>query len=1024
MLSVAPVRSASGSANYFAKDDYYTVEDSSEISAWGGEGAEEIGLSGEVSKDAFEGVLNGILPSGEAVAQVENRRHGFDLTFSMPKSASVMAYVAGDKRVLGANMAAVKQTMAWMEKNLAEGRRDIEGRKVPIQTGNLVYALFQHDTSRALDPQGHIHAVIANLTQMPDGKWQALHADKIWSHNSIIGAIYHAYLRHELERLGYQIELRGKHGAFEIVGVPKPVREEFSQRREQILDKAAETGVTTHKGRDQITINTRDPKLDVEDRAALKQSWIDRAAALGFDGKALRAAAQARAGMLASSGPIERGYRAIVEAIDGVRDRLGDLLRPQDPLVDHALARAVKSPDEARTQLAVASAVRILSEREAAWPVHQLSKTALDLGVKGVTVDSVERRIGELFQSRQLIMGVATATDRNGRMATTQEALRTEEKILGLVEEGKGTANPVLSASDAPARLQEVAEHPLNPGQLAAATVILSSDDRTITVQGKAGTGKSTMLQAVSRVAEAEGRTIKGLAFQNKMVGDLAEGAGIESQTIASFVLAHERFITERNTPRYEAAREKLAGTMLLVDETSMVSSDDMLKLHQISAAMGVDKLVLVGDRQQLSSIDWGKAFAMIQAAGATLVRMTQNIRIGQPGQPLTEQQQQLKLVAELADVGMASAAMKVLGDHITESEAPAEAAADMWLALSPAEREATAVFASGRDARATINERIQNGLIAEGSVKGEAIKLTVYERVNTTREELRYASTYKVGQTLEVGRGGARDVGLGAGRYDVLKVLANGKVELADGRRKIRFDPQKLSPTEQRDRLQLSEKKDIHLREGDRIRWTANDKQRGLHNAALVRVVGVDAAGVTIETARREQLTLAIGDPMLSRLDLAYSLNMHMAQGITTDKAIGVMSSSERNLSNQRLFNVLVTRVRDALSMVVDDKARLARQLDMNPGNKTSSLETLGRLDIDGHKGAGGQAREKFDPGPIDGLDLSDLPPLPDDLPPLPTGEATAPAARDPQAPPDLKPDRGDLPLPPLPERSLGLDL
>src|SRR3546814_14620046 len=114
----------------------------------------------------------------------------------------------------------------------------------------------------------------------------------------------------------------------------------------------------------------------------------------------------------------------------------------------------------------------------------------------------------------------------------------------------------------------------------------------------------STMLQAVSRVAEAEGRTIRGLAFQNKMVGDLAEGAGIQAQTIASFVLAHERFIAERNTPRYEAARERLAGTMLLVDETSMVSASDMLKLHQISAALGVDKLVLVGHRQHPPSSD------------------------------------------------------------------------------------------------------------------------------------------------------------------------------------------------------------------------------------------------------------------------------------------------------------------------------------------------------------------------------------------------------------------------------------
>ena len=1010
MLSVAGVRSASGAANYFAKDDYYTVEGSSEISAWGGEGAEAIGLSGEVSKDAFEGVLNGILPSGEAVAQVENRRAGYDLTFSMPKSASVMAYVAGDKRVLDANMAAVKATMAWVEKNLAEGRRDIEGRKVPVQTGNLVYALFQHDTSRALDPQAHIHAVIANLTRMPDGKWQALHADKLWSHNSIIGSIYHAFLRAGLERIGYQVDLKGKHGTFEIAGVPKAVIGEFSQRREEILDHATRLGIKSPEGLREITKRSRDPKLDVEDRAALKQGWIDQAAAHGFDGKDLRAAAEARAGMASSENALERGYRAIVDAVTGARQTLGALLRPQDPLVDNALARAVKSPAEARAQLAVASAVRILSEREAAWPVNLLGKTALDLGLKGVTVDLIERRIDRLVQNRQLIPGVATAADRTGRMVTTQEALRTEEKILAAVEEGKGKSEPIVAAADAPQRLQDA----LNPGQLAAATMILSSADRTVSVQGAAGTGKSTMLQAVARVAEEEGARITGLAFQNKMVADLAEGAGIKAQTIASFVLANERFVTERDTLGYEAAREKLAGTMLLVDETSMVSSNEMLKLHQITAALGVDKLVLVGDRQQLSSIDAGKAFAMIQAGGGTMARMDQNIR---------QRTDQLRTVAALANIGKAGAALKVLGDRVVEAGEPAAAAADMWLELSPGEREATAVFASGRDARAVINQRIQDGLIAEGSVKGQAIHLTVFERVNTTREELRYASTYRQGQTLEVGRGGAQDVGIKAGRYDVLKVHANGKVELSDGRRRIRFDPQKLSPTEQRDRLQLSEKKDLQLREGDRIRWTANDKQRGLHNAALARVVGVDADGVKVETADKVLLTLSLGDPMLSRLDLAYSLNMHMAQGITTDKAITVMSSHERNLSNQRLFNVGVTRVRDELTMVVDDKEKLARQLDMNPGNKTSSLETLGRLDIDGRKGPGAQPREKFDPGPIDGVNLSDLAPVPSDLPPLPDGAASAPAAKAPQAPPDLKPDRGD-PLPPLPERSLGLDL
>src|SRR3546814_8744515 len=90
-----------------------------------------------------------------------------------------------------------------------------------------------------------------------------------------------------------------------------------------------------------------------------------------------------------------------------------------------------------------------------------------------------------------------------------------------------------------------------------------------------------------------------------------------------------------------------------------------------------------------------------------------------------------------------------------------------------------------------------------------------------------------------------------------------------------------------------------LALREGDRIRWTANDKARGLFNSALARVATVESGAIVVETADRQQLRLAEGDPMLSRLDLAYSLNMHMAQGIKTDKAITNRKRTRLNSSN-----------------------------------------------------------------------------------------------------------------------------
>ncbi|MGK2931756.1 MAG: MobF family relaxase, partial [Solirubrobacterales bacterium] len=284
MLSVASVGSAGGAANYFAKDDYYLGDGPGELSEWGGEGAAALGLSGNVTKEAFEALLNGRLPDGTEVNKAANARAGVDFTFSLSKSASVLALVAGDTRILEAHQNAVKQTMAWVEKSFAEARDYSRNRNgEPVRTGNLVYAMFQHDTSRKLDPQSHIHVVIAAMTQTAEGKWKALWNGELWKNNSVIGSAYHAFARAEMQRIGYQTEITGKHGQFEIAGVPKAVIDEFSQRRQEVLAKAKEIGVSTPQGQDRVVVNTRDPKLDVEDKEALRASWQQRAAEKGFD---------------------------------------------------------------------------------------------------------------------------------------------------------------------------------------------------------------------------------------------------------------------------------------------------------------------------------------------------------------------------------------------------------------------------------------------------------------------------------------------------------------------------------------------------------------------------------------------------------------------------------------------------------------------------------------------------------------------------------------------------------------------
>ena len=733
MLSVASVKSASGAAEYFAKDDkhpadYYVGDGGSgpgggsgeggagkggdtgrdgasntERTGWEGKGAELLGLSGEVTKDAFEKILNGELPNGDKIGQVQNRQSGIDLTFSMPKSASILALVSGDERILNAHWSAVKETMSWVEGKFAEGRtyeRTKSGE--PVKTGNLVYAMFAHDTSRALDPQAHIHVVIANLTRMANGAWQALHNGQLWKNNSVIGAAYHAAFREKLAELGYQTRITGKHGQFEINGVTKEAIDEFSKRRAEILARSEKLGLTSTESLRSITKNSRDPKLNVDDRDKLAADWRERAEAIGFDGKQVIAEAKARAAERTAD-HLPTNAQRIRETVSNIVTAIGEVFRPQDPLVSQGLERLKLSPDELRAQAAVASAIRILEQREAAFPVSQITKTALDLGLKGVTAEKADARVDQLLEGGKLIPGQSTRIDGALTHVTTPQALATESLILAQIDKGRRAATPVVAPDAAVERINAVSgDKQLNTGQMAAAVLGLSSSDRIVAVQGVAGAGKSTMIAALARVAEQEGHKVLGLAFQNKMVGDLRDGAGIEAQTVSSFVNAYAKAALAGQGERYDVARAALKGTVLVLDEASMVGSEPMKHLVGIANALGVEKLIMIGDRQQLSSIDAGKAFAMAQADGIAMVRMDENLR---------QRTDQLRTIAALANRGEVRGAMEVLGDKLKASPDHIKSAADQWLGLPKDERDRTKVFASGRDARAELNQRIQDGL-------------------------------------------------------------------------------------------------------------------------------------------------------------------------------------------------------------------------------------------------------------------------------------------------------------------------
>ena len=304
MLSVANVRSPSAAASYFAADNYYTGADADRSGTWVGEGAERLGLEGRVNAEQFDALLRGELPGGIQVGNAgQAHRPGTDLTFSLPKSWSLLALVGGDQRIIDAYREAVIETLRWAENNAAQTRMGSQAGYGKVATDNLTIGLFQHDTNRNQEPNLHFHAVVANVTQGSDGKWRALRNDKLWSFNTLLNSMTMARFRLAVEKMGFEAGPVGKHGNFEAAGIAREQVMAFSTRREEVL--AARRGSGLEAGI-VATLETRKGKEPVRDREGLLSSWRQRAEEVGLDLGGLIDASQMRAAAKASEGTKEQ----------------------------------------------------------------------------------------------------------------------------------------------------------------------------------------------------------------------------------------------------------------------------------------------------------------------------------------------------------------------------------------------------------------------------------------------------------------------------------------------------------------------------------------------------------------------------------------------------------------------------------------------------------------------------------------------------------------------------------------------
>jgi conjugative relaxase-like TrwC/TraI family protein len=879
MMSMSEPLSAAQTETYFSEhysqDDYYTQGQTC-IGQWIGKGAANLGLIGDVSREDFSALLQGVSPHTRAViipAATYNGEHraGWDNVFSAPKSVSIQALIGGDNRLIEAHAKAVQTALAEVERYaLARQRHGLEW----VVSGNIVAAIFNHlaarpaDEVRLPDPQLHTHVVMLNMTRRPDGEWRSLDPIKIFNAQRLGSAVYRSELALEVQRLGYHINVTQADGAWEIDGYSRDQVMAFSSRRQQILDALAKEGYSGAKAAQIAALGTRQAKRDY-DEAEMKADWQQRAHEAGIDAK-------------------QHLWHALGQ---------GDLL--------------TGNKQDARDALDFA--VRHTTNREAVVDRCALEVAALQHAMGKVDLATVRQQMVDRQRELVLIQAGPTNAHHPQGAFTTDHMLDIERENIELMRERLSQLTPPIGTA---AEVQRWAEGKrLSAEQIAAAHLVLSSDKGIAAIDGFAGAAKTTTEGAIREFAEAHGYIVRGFAMTSTARKQLRD-AGIKAETIASLLA--------RPLPM------PTGPEMWFIDESSLVSSEKVNRILKIAREAGIERPVFVGDQGQHQAIEAGAPIRQLLAAGMPVATLQEIRRQRDPD---------LREAVKIAR-GDGAAAFDLLQEQgrITEiadvNRRYRQIAADYLAGIDA--KQQTLVVSPGNDERKPLNAEIRALLVERGHVKSRGIKHEVLVRRDMTPEQIVHFGSYQEGDVIYIGGNHAQQrQGLKRDSHVTVEAVnRDGKfltLRTDDGR-KLEASPVRWKHGDQV-AAEVYTQETRTIAKGDRLQFRRPDNRRDIANGefASILLIGSHKARIRFEGKQPRELTLPID--ALRHIDYGYTVTSFSSQGSTVDKVV-INDDSMRSvrLVNREEEYVSVSRARIDARIYTDDAQALRRAVARDP--------------------------------------------------------------------------------------------
>jgi len=751
----------------------------------------------------------------------------------------------------------------------------IGGNNAAETTGKFIAAKFEHDTARPVNgyaaPQLHTHAVVFNVTERADGTSRALQPQSYFQSQAYVTAVYQAELTSQLRRLGYEIEA-GKSGAPEIKGYSQEYLDASSVRSQQIkqhLEKIGRSGAASA----QIAAHaTRDGKQILTPGEVLA-AHKDIAAEHGNQAERVIAEARSRA---QSQGQLPDGFTAARQAV--------------------TYARASNY------------------EREAVVDERVLMRDALRRGMGEATYGQVRAEFNARA-GRGEFRQLAGSKHATGRSFTTPETIAQERANVAHMLRGRDTLEPIATADRA--REQAASRPFLNEAQRTVIQDVLTSRDRVQGLQGLAGTGKTTTLEAIREGAEKSGYAVEGFAPTARAAAQLRD-AGVSATTLQGFLARGKQGDT---------AGDPASRHLYLLDESSLASTKQVKAfLDKIEPQ---DRVLLIGDTRQHQGVEAGKPFEQLQDGGLRTAQLDQIIRQKDPG---------LLKAVELLASGESAAGIRLLAEQGRVTEVAKPQARYAGIAKDYAAKpENTIIVSPDNRSRQEINQAVRTELQTKGVIGSENHAFqTLNHRSDITGADRAWAVRYQPGNVVQYTTG-SKELGIERGSSaTVLSTNARENtvtVEKRDGQT-ITYNPQRLRG------VNVFETAQREFANGDRLQFTAPDKELGIVRRELSTITKLSRDEITVKLDGKDGRTITFDPKEFRSFDHGYAVTSHSAQGLTTDRVlVNIDVDGPRGLINSRLAYVAVSRAAHDAQIYTNDARGLAAALSTEH-TKTSAVE------------------------------------------------------------------------------------